>query len=223
MAIVRCENGHYYDSEKFSRCPHCGIFAGKKDDMKTVALGRGSGSTKKGAGDGHKTMPFGNLFRKPAADHTANHTVDHTIAMGQDTSRPDDELKTIGIWSDARGNDFVTGWIVCVKGPERGRDYRLFHGMNHVGRSADMDVCIMDDTAISRENHCTITYEPRSNRFFLTPMNGNTVRQNGEMLDKPKELKTGDIIGIGMSEFEFIAFCRGERKWESGSDTSLPE
>ncbi len=28
MAVVRCNQGHYYDDEKFSRCPHCGIFAG---------------------------------------------------------------------------------------------------------------------------------------------------------------------------------------------------
>ena len=28
MAVIRCNQGHYYDNEKFSRCPHCGIFAG---------------------------------------------------------------------------------------------------------------------------------------------------------------------------------------------------
>ena len=50
MAVVRCPNGHYYDDQKFSRCPHCGIFANmdlnqmkggskrKENDEKTVAL-----------------------------------------------------------------------------------------------------------------------------------------------------------------------------------------
>ena len=26
MAVIRCPQGHYYDDEKFSHCPHCGIF-----------------------------------------------------------------------------------------------------------------------------------------------------------------------------------------------------
>ena len=24
MAVIRCPQGHYYDDEKFSHCPHCG-------------------------------------------------------------------------------------------------------------------------------------------------------------------------------------------------------
>ena len=35
MKVIRCENGHYYDSDLFSRCPHCrepesGSGSGKK-------------------------------------------------------------------------------------------------------------------------------------------------------------------------------------------------
>ena len=25
MAVIRCPRGHYYDDQRFSRCPHCGI------------------------------------------------------------------------------------------------------------------------------------------------------------------------------------------------------
>lgn len=25
MAIIRCNNGHYYDDKKFAQCPHCGV------------------------------------------------------------------------------------------------------------------------------------------------------------------------------------------------------
>ena len=37
---------------------------------------------------------------------------------------------------------------------------------------------------------------------------------NGEMIGEPKEIVTGDRIVIGDSTFEFVAFCRGDKKWE---------
>ena len=41
MAVVRCAQGHYYDDEKFSRCPLCGVsidLSAVFDSGKTVAL-----------------------------------------------------------------------------------------------------------------------------------------------------------------------------------------
>ena len=45
MGIRRCENGHYYDDEKFFRCPYCGINIDLEDEIdsdqdKTVIIGR---------------------------------------------------------------------------------------------------------------------------------------------------------------------------------------
>ena len=28
MSVVRCPKGHFYDDQRFSQCPHCGISAG---------------------------------------------------------------------------------------------------------------------------------------------------------------------------------------------------
>lgn len=33
MGIRRCENGHYYDDEKFFRCPYCGINIDLEDEI----------------------------------------------------------------------------------------------------------------------------------------------------------------------------------------------
>ena len=43
MGIRRCENGHYYDDEKFFRCPYCGINIDLEDEIdsdqdKTVSI-----------------------------------------------------------------------------------------------------------------------------------------------------------------------------------------
>jgi hypothetical protein len=44
--------------------------------------------------------------------------------------------------------------MVCLEGPDRGRDFRLHAEKNFIGRSPGMDVCILsDDTAIEAGTH----------------------------------------------------------------------
>ena len=37
----------------------------------------------------------------------------------------------------------VCGWIVCVAGPRKGKDYKVREGKNFVGRADDMDIQIL--------------------------------------------------------------------------------
>ena len=181
MAVTRCKNGHYYDDEKFSRCPFCGIDIG----LSVSASGSGSSESE-----------------------------GRTIAFSEVQKLPDDDIKTIGIYSDQRGNDFLTGWIVCVKGPEKGSDLRLYHGFNRSGRGYGMQISIEADQTITRKNQCAIVYDGRANSFFLTPEEGNEVLLNGEYLRVPAEIREGDVIGIGQGSYVFIPFCREGRVWD---------
>jgi len=107
----------------------------------------------------------------------------------------------------------VVGWLVCVRGAERGRDYRLQSGRNFIGRSLDMDVCIREDAAISRDNHASLVYDPRSGRYVLLPGEATETKVNGESLYGIHDLKDGDIIECGETALCFIGFCTEERKW----------
>lgn len=199
MAVVRCSSGHYYDDEKFSRCPHCGIFTNinlagnaqeySENDERTVAIHQDS--------------------------IHLSHAEEKTVALKDINYGPDDDQKTIGFYSASKGNDFVTGWLVCIEGQEKGRDYRLHHGFNYVGRGYDMDVCIVDEQTISRDKHCAVVYDAKSNAFSLVPTQGNLVYKDDRAVTMPVPLKTGDMIRLGASRFEFIAFCREERVWEN--------
>jgi hypothetical protein len=192
MAVVRCAQGHYYDDEKFSRCPLCGVsidLSAVFDSGKTVALS----SAQTGAADAGG---------------------DRTVSLTAAEQLPDDDQKTIGLYSDLRGNDLVTGWIVCVEGPERGRDHRLFHGFNRIGRGAGMQISIEADPSVSRSNQCAVVYDSRGNTFYLVPEKGNQVLLNGNPLRMPAELKAGDLITIGQGIYEFVPFCREGRVWE---------
>lgn len=110
---------------------------------------------------------------------------------------------------------FVTGWLVCTEGPEKGRDYRLRYGFNRIGRDHQMDVCIFEDEGISRDAHCCIVYEDKKNRFQLVPGQGTLTWLEGRLLEKPQELFGGERFTIGSTTLEFVAFCRNGVTWEN--------
>ena len=93
MAVVRCSNGHYYDDEKFSRCPHCGIFA-------NLDISQMKGGSRRKEND-EKTVALSQTGRMPE-------DICRTIALEEALKNPGDDQKTVGYFSDSRGNDF--GW-----------------------------------------------------------------------------------------------------------------
>ena len=102
MGIRRCENGHYYDDEKFFRCPYCGINIDLEDEIDSDQ--------------------------------------DKTVAIADINYSEDDDDRTIMAEGKEEKRYFVTGWLVCVDGAEKGRDYTLHMGFNRIGRSYQMDI-----------------------------------------------------------------------------------
>ena len=109
----------------------------------------------------------------------------------------------------------VCGWVVCVAGPRRGKDYRVMAGKNFVGRADDMDIQILGDNKISRRNHCVIVYDEKQSKTVLLPGDSNgIVYLNGEAVYAPAQLHEYDVIEMGESQFLFIPFCGEHFKWE---------
>lgn len=109
-------------------------------------------------------------------------------------------------------NDYITGWIVCESGPAKGRDYRIFHGNNLIGRESVMDICIEEDAKITRHKHCSIVYDEKNNCFYLVPGAGITYFKDS-LLENAVPIVNGEHFGIGDCSFVFIAYCTEERKW----------
>lgn len=185
MAIIQCPRGHFYNNKKNMQCPYCGQ---NEEETMTVRLD-----------------PASSIQRD-----VLNLMVDKKERYVEEF----DDQKTISIFSKNKGNDFVTGWIVCVDGPEKGRAYELHYGFNRIGRNPQADIFLEEDRQITRGIHCSVVYEYNKNEFFLVPEEGNLVYMQDDFIPRSVKLKTGDVFKIGGSEFEFIAFCRGERKWE---------
>lgn len=211
MAIIRCAKGHYYDNVKFSRCPHCGVFVTMADEM-TMAMPRGLFFDN----DDDKTIALDNDDdRTIAFDEDDDKTI--ALSVPEPKGAPEmleDEDKTISHYAEEKGKDFLTGWMVCVKGAERGKDYRLHQGFNRVGRDPSMDVAVMGDLSIGRTAACAIVYDDKTNRFFVVPQPGAKAYLNGSLIQGTEDMQSGDLLRVGESEFEFIAFCREGRVWE---------
>jgi len=187
MSMKRCENGHYFDSNKYSTCPSCGI---QDLDINATVIHR---------------------VQQPTPE----------IAEGQNTrmglaSRTGSEPGvTVGVFRKKMGIDPVVGWLVCIQGVDKGQDYRIKSERNAIGRSANMDICIVGDDTISREKHAYISYNPRKNSFLLTPGESRgIVYLNDEEVAAPMTIKAFDVIELGQTKLLFVPFCGGQFQWD---------
>ncbi len=109
----------------------------------------------------------------------------------------------------------VCGWIVCIEGARKGKDYKVIAGKNFVGRADDMDIQILGDNKISRRNHCVIVYDEKQGKTVILPGDSNgIVYLNEEAVYTPATLRPYDVIEVGESKFLFIPFCGEHFKWE---------
>ncbi|MEE1225050.1 MAG: FHA domain-containing protein [Clostridia bacterium] len=194
MSMKRCNNGHFYDDAKHPSCPYCGI-----SDM-----------------DASKTMP---IIAPASSAPKAQETIGRTVAMAPQESAPGrtsaaDEGKTVAIMKKEKGIDPVVGWVVCIEGPSKGQDYRIKSERNFIGRDSSMDIVISGDNTISRENHASISYNPKNSSFRLLPGDSHgLVYLNDEDIYTPTELKKGDIIELGETKLIFVPLCEGGFTW----------
>lgn len=210
--IAKCEYGHWYDKDVHRVCPHCKRNSEKlnmriEDDIveddRTVAFAKESISLGEELG-----AIIGNSVSSSEAfgGNPINFSADG-----------DDKTVSFGFFGvmDIRP---VTGWLVCVDGSEKGKDFRLCSGKNFIGRSTTMDVILTDDKKITREKHCNISYDCKGNCFYLSPEGGNLTYLNGQLLVKSKALEEGDIITLGETNLVFIPYCKGERVWKEDAE-----
>lgn len=108
----------------------------------------------------------------------------------------------------------VTGWLVCVKGPSKGTDYRVRSQYNYVGRAKHMDICISGDEYISAEKAAIIAYDEMEKKFFIAPgMGHNLIRLNDKMVMGSELLHPYDKITIGKTTLLFVPLCGDQFDW----------
>lgn len=109
----------------------------------------------------------------------------------------------------------VCGWMVCIDGPRKGKDYKITDGKNFIGRADDMDIQILGDNEISRRNHAIIVFDKKKKEFMLLPGDANgLVYLDENAVYTPMPLYPYAKIELGKSTFLFLPFCGSNYMWE---------
>jgi hypothetical protein len=115
----------------------------------------------------------------------------------------------------ASGISPVVGWLVCVAGADRGRDFRIHGEKNFIGRSSSMDIVIAGDESVSRDKHASVAYDPKKRNFWLLPGEAaGLVYLNEQLVNTPSQLKPRDIIEIGKTKLMFWPLCDDKFHWD---------
>ena len=134
------------------------------------------------------------------------------------------EGKTVGFFSsgvkDSKddievSNEPVVGWLVCIKGNHFGDSFNLYAGRNSVGRGETNKINISKDSAVSRNKHAWLTYEPKKRDFYIQPGEGSGLSYlNGETVMETKKLQAKDMLEFGNGLYILIPLCDETFTWE---------
>ena len=109
----------------------------------------------------------------------------------------------------------TTGWLVCIKGNMIGESFPIREGKNRIGRSTAMDIILLYENSISREDHACILYEPANRTFTLTSKHTqNIVKVNDQEPSGFITLHNRDVITLGKCTLVFISFCNEVFGWD---------
>ncbi|MCD8155509.1 MAG: hypothetical protein LUF78_12660 [Clostridiales bacterium] len=232
MDMRKCEKGHFYDGEVNAACPVCeaekrnsgafGIIGSRFEEIGATEALKAGDSRMGGDREIGVTEPIGHPSGYESGE---SRTVPperpsmpwsefgrSSVSGGNGVEDYSGETAPV----DQKGFTPVVGWLVCTQGPNRGKDYRIRTGYNHIGRAEHMDICLRGDNSVSREKHALIAYDDLEKTFFFGPSDGkNIVRVNDRMIMVPTEIKPFDYLTVGSSRLIFVPLCGEHFDWNA--------
>jgi hypothetical protein len=199
MEMKQCANGHYFDVSKNVGCPYCNS-TGESGVTRPLSNDFTQGNSNAESAF-PKTMPIGKNVEQTPIPNT-------TPVNNPDTN------KTVGLNLNEQGIDPVRGWLVCIEGKKKGRDYSIHSEKNFIGRLKSNDISIDFDEAITRDGHAIVTYDIKKNKFWFQSGDGKSnVYLNDDIVLVPVELTPYDIILMGSTKLMFVPFCNDKFVW----------
>lgn len=213
MEAKQCPKGHYYDSAKFSTCPVC-----QAAEADTPGETMPIGGTMPLNVDGYAPIPPTEAVENHnAADDIGYQNLGKTMPLSANAGGFSPAYEEYGATMphDEAVLGFIptVGWVICISGPHKGKDFHLVTGYNKIGRSPEMAICLPDDDQITRDSHAVIAYEPQGRKFFAAG-DKNMIYLNGSFVMGAQELHANDVIKLGASELMFVPLCGEAFSWE---------
>ena len=197
--MTRCPEGHFYDPTKHASCPWCALPADIEGGEKT----RPSGPPPLPS---PPPLPPGVMAGPPPPPPPRP-------SPGPGVTPPP-VTRRAGAEAMGVKDDPVVGWLVCLAGPDRGKDFRLHSEKNFVGRSPIMDVCIAGDETVSRDRHALVIFDPKKSAFWAVPGDAaGLVYLNGDIVHSPTLMHRDDLLEVGQTKLVLVPFCGEKYSW----------
>lgn len=136
---------------------------------------------------------------------------------GQQVAVAEVDDKTMPYLGEMDGIDPVTGWLVCIEGPQMGRDYRI---LSEKTLLVEQRICTFALLEIIRFLSVTMQslFMILKRNFYLLPGDASGLAYlNNEAVYTPTELAAYDVIQLGRSMFLFIPLCGVHFEWENNN------
>lgn len=197
--MTRCPEGHFYDPTKHNSCPWCALPADVEGGEKTRPMA--------GPPPLPPPLPPGRVAGPPPPPPPPLPPPPPVPKAGAETRR-------MGVETKVGKNDPVVGWLVCLAGPDRGRDFRLHAEKNFIGRSPLMDVCVPGDESVSRDRHALVIFDPKKQQFWAVPGDATGLLYlNGDVVHAPAPMSADDVLEMGQTKLVLIPFCGAKYSW----------
>lgn len=216
-----CGFGHIYDSDQYATCPYCNrgaraiVFSDNNASDPLIEAQSINPPVKHDSGIGRTVAPGfdGRTGRSDSVGKTVM-----PDSMRKQVER-EEKNKTVGIFKKKSGIDPVVGWLVCIEGPDKGKDYRLYDRINMIGRAPENDVVLEHEQTVSQKNHARLAYDAKHNIFQIIPGDGhNIVYLNDAPLYTPQTLQAYDIVEMGDTKLMFVPFCSDKFQWAAEAE-----
>lgn len=166
MVLIKCENGHFYDGDKFPSCPQCAH------------------------------IPVQQICETDQAE------ISTAIPNANFVNQVNQSLRK------------TVGWLLCTQGSMLGESFPIREGVNRIGRSTAMDIILLYENSVSREDHAVIRYDSKKRSYTLETENPECfIAVNHKKIKKTAKLSDRDEITIGKCTLTFVPFCNQDFDW----------
>lgn len=214
--FLKCKHGHFY-KEELEECPYC---PGAKKTNQTDFVADDLDKTRVSSDtqfdfDPQKTAVLSTSKANDALDKTQlvspnlnnsqvkSHTqqdLNRTVIGNLDASKSGSAIRPS---SFTAANRKMVGWLVSYTIDPMGVDFKLYEGMNSIGRDYSNTIPLLNDTQISGKHMQILS---KKGKFYLKDemaVNGTFLNEEELEIDQIYPIKDGDKIQIGNTIFTF--------------------
>ena len=95
------------------------------------------------------------------------------------------------------------GWIIALRGPLMGQDFRLVNGVNRLGTRPGLEITIADPHLV--EHACSIQCSPSKGSILINARQDRPIKVSGRIAENGVQLRDCDVLSL--DHMELLVKC----------------